>query len=180
MPTSINVGKPSEKRGTWNTRYCEVTAGQTFKVGDWVYKVAAGTLSIAAASGAAVDTSTAGVLPWGRALADAEDVLNNSSLFPYGCPVECPEYDGEFLVPVVGDATGATAALDATDLDGASSAITLPLVNVGGNVWAANEGGNGTDDCVLIVERHPRYPFGETYGWFWARIMPGERLESAS
>jgi hypothetical protein len=167
------------KRGTWQTRYCEVTAGQTFEVGDWVYKVAAGTLSIAAASGAAVDTSTAGVLPWGRALANAADVLADSGQFPDGCPVECPGYDGEFLVAVVGGTSGETAALDATDLDGASSAITLPMVNISGQ-WCVNEAGNGTDDCLLVVERHPEYAFGEAYGWFWAKIMPGERLESAS
>lgn len=178
MPTAINIGRPSEKRGNWDTRYCEVTAAQTFKVGDWVYKVAAGTISIAAASGSAVDTSTAGVLPWGRALADASDVLNNSAAFPNGCPVECPGYDGEFVVAVCG-AAGVTAALDATDLDGASTAITLPLLNVSGQ-WCANEAGNDTDDCVIIVERHPDFPFGEGFGKFWAKIMPGERLESAT
>lgn len=179
MPTSINIGRPSEKRGNWVTRYCEVTAGQTFKVGDWVYKVAANTLSIAAASGAAIDTSTSGVVPFGRALADAATVLNNSGLFPDGCPVECPGYDGEFVVAVVGDASGATAALDATDLDVASTKITLPLVNVSGQ-WCVNEAGNDTDDCVVLVERHPAYDWGEAYGWFWAKIMPAERIEAAT
>ncbi len=179
MPTSINIGRPSLKRGNWVTNECEVTAGQTFKVGDWVYKVAAGTLSIAAASGAAVDTSTSGVVPWGRALADAATVLANSTLYPNGCPVECPGYDAEFLVAVVGDASGATAALDATDLDVASTKITLPLVNVSGQ-WCVNEAGNDTDDCVVITGRHPQYAFGEAYGWFWAKLMPAERIEAAA
>lgn len=176
MPSAINIGRPSEKRGNWSTRYCEVTAGQTFNVGDWVYKVAAGTLSIAAASGAAVDTSTAGVVLFGRALASASDVLNNSAAFPNGCPVDCPGYDGEFVTAVVGDASGATAALDATDLDGASSKIGLPLVNVSGQ-WCVNEAGDGTDDAVVLIERHPQYPWGEAYGWFWTKVMTGERLE---
>lgn len=179
MPSSINIGRPSDKRGTWNVRYCEVTAGQTFKVGDWVYKAAAGTLSIAAASGAAVDTSTDGVVPWGRAKADAADVLSTDGLmlFPDGCPVDVPGYDGEFVCAVVGDASGATAALDATDLDGASSKIALPLVNVSGQ-WCINEAGDGTDDCVVPIERHPRYAFGEAYGWFWCKLMPSLKLEA--
>lgn len=179
MPSGINIGRPSAKRGTWQTCYCEVTAGQTFKVGDHVYKAAAGTLSIAAADGAAVDTSTDGVVPWGRAKADAADVLSTDGLvlFPNGCPVDVPGYDGEFLAAVVGSAAGATAALDATDLDGASSKIALPLVNVGGQ-WCINEAGDGTDDCVAVVERHPRYDWGEAYGWFWVKYMPSLKLEA--
>lgn len=174
MPTSIDIGKPSEKRGRWDIKYCEVTASQTFKVGDWVYKDTAGTLAICAASGADVGA----ILPWGRAAADAADVLNNSALFPDGCPVDVPGYDGEFVVAVY-HSTGASAVLAATDVDGAASTITLPLRNQGGQ-WVANKENNGTNDLLVIQSRHPKYPWSTQYGWFWAKLKPAARLEAAS
>lgn len=174
MPSAIDVGLPSLSRGTWDTKYCEVTASQTFKTGDWVYKVAAGTLSICASSG----NDVGAILPWGRAMADAADVLNNSGSFPYGCPVEVPADNGEFVVAVY-HSTAASAVLAATDIDGAASTITLPFRNQGGQ-WVANKENNGTNDLLVIMERHPRYPFSEPYGWFWARLKPAARLEAAS
>ena len=179
MPASINIGRPSDKRGTCKVRYCEVTSGQTFKVGDWVMKDANGKLVIGAASGAEVDVSTDGVDLWGRAKMDAAKWLTTEGqqLFPDGCPVDCPGYDGEFVAAVCADAAGATAALDQLDVDGASAKIVLSFANVGGQ-WCIAEQDTGSDGAVAIVERHPRYAWGEAYGWFWCKLAPAERLEA--
>lgn len=171
MPTSLNVGKPSVTRGDWNTYYYGVTAGQTFVKGDWVYLVAAGTISIAAAAGN--DVGNIKIL--GRAEANAADVLAQ----PTGrqlCPVAVPSDSGEFLVQLY-HSTAASAVLAETGMD---APTVLPLRNQDG-FWVANVENDGTNDRVVIVERHPKYAFSEQYGWFWARISADDLLwESAT
>lgn len=159
----------------WKTHYCEVTASQTFVAGDWVYKAAAGTLSIAAASGNNVNSSDLQLM--GIALASAADVLAE----PAGrriCPVAVPLPGAQFLAPVY-SATPASAVLAATDIDSEVSTHVLPLRNQGG-IWCVDIDGNGTDDAVAIMERHPMYPFSERYGLFWCSIIPAALLSSAT
>lgn len=174
MPSAINIGRPSSKRGNWSIRYAEVTAAQTFKVGDWVYLVDAGTLSIAAASGADVGA----VKLYGRALANAADCLTLTGDLAR-CPVDVPGENGEFLVAVVGN--DSTASLSAAEhiptTDGLP--ITLPLRNRSGQ-WCANKTTNGTNDAVVLVERDLAYPYSETYGWFWARLIDGAKATSGA
>lgn len=173
MPSSIDVGRPSFKRGTWQTLECEVTSGQTFKVGDWVYKDTAGTLAIAAASGADVGA----VKIFGRALANAADIL----ALPSGrqlCPVEVPGHDGQFVAAVF-HSTGASAVLAQTDVDAAATTVTLPLRNVSGQ-WCINKENNGTNDCVVVMQRHPKYAWSEQYGWFWCQLMDANRHDNAA
>jgi hypothetical protein len=151
-----------------------VTASQTFKAGDWVLATTDGTLSIAAA--ASNDVGNVAVI--GIAQADAADVLADSDQFPYGCPVLCPDESGEFVAAVY-HGTAASAKLAATDIDPAASTKTLPLRNQGGQ-WVVNLENNGTNDRVVVMERHPAYPFDEVYGWFWCKLKPGSRQEAAS
>jgi len=175
MPSAINIGRPSSKRGNWSIRYAEVTAAQTFKVGDWVYLTTAGTLSIAAASGADV-----GALKlYGRALANAADCLTLTG-DQARCPVDVPGENGEFIVAVV--ANDSTSGLSLADwmpsTDGLP--ITLPLRNRSGQ-WCANVTTNGTNDMVVLVERDLAYPASETsYGWWWARLIDAAKATSGA
>lgn len=170
MPTTLNVGKPAPTRGRWTIGHYEVTAAQTFKAGDWVYLTDAGTISIAAT--ASNDVGALDVL--GIAQANAADCLTLSG-DAARCPVSIPTENGEFLTQIY-HSTGASATFAITDLGvGAAGApSTYPLRNQGG-VWVANKENNGTNDAVAIVERHQAYPYGEQYGWFWARLITGAR-----
>lgn len=173
MPTVPDVGRPSLRRGDWSTVYCQVTAGQTFKMGDPVYRVEAGTISLAALNGSSdIDASACRVL--GFAGADAADCLTQSGDFAL-CPVDVPGENAEFVVFAY-HSTAASAVLALTDMGvGTGGApITLPLHAYGtapNYQWGANVETNGTDDTIVITERHPKYPYSEQYGWFWARWM---------
>ena len=168
MPTTFNLGNPTPTRGTWKTRYYKVTAAQTFKVGDWLYLDASGTLVVAAAAGANVGA----VYLVGRALANAADVLAQSH--PYNrCPVECPSDDGEFLIQV--STTDAKTTLDDTTLLGgaAGALLTLPLRHTTAGQWTADKGADETNDVVVLTERALDYAVddSEARPWFWGRIL---------
>lgn len=182
MPSTLNGDHKLIKTATrrdlrfWQTMYCEVTAAQTFVAGDWVYKAAAGTISIAATSGNNVDSSALQL--WGIALASAEQCLAQ----PAGrrtCPVSVPIGPGaQFLLPVY-HATAASAVLAATDIDSESSKAILPLRNQGG-IWCLGLAEDGTDDCVAVMERWEGHPFSEQFGLFWGSIIPAALLSSAT
>ena len=166
MPSALNVGKPSATRGKWTTKYYGVTAAQTFVVGDWVYLDSSGTLAICAT--ASNDVGNIKIL--GRALANASDIL----ALPSGvavCPVSIPSDDGEFIIQLY-HSTAASAVMAETAMD---VPTVLPLRNQGG-LWVADVETDGTNDRVVIVERHPKYPHSEQYGWFWGRISPADLL----
>lgn len=174
MPSGLNIPKTATRRNPadWDLMYCEVTAAQTFVAGDWVYKAAAGTLSIAAASGANVDSSALQL--FGIAAANAADCLALSK----PCPVWVPKPGAQFLTQVY-HATSASAVLAASDIDSESSKQVLPLRNQGG-IWCLGLAEDGTDDCVAVVERHEAYAFSETFGWFWGTIIPAAIISSAT
>src|SRR5690348_3999373 len=94
MPTALNIGKPALTRGNWEVEHHEVTAAQTFKVGDWVYLDSSGTLVIAAAA----SNDVGNVLLLGIAGANAADVLDsNIPTANQKCPVWVPQPGASFL-----------------------------------------------------------------------------------
>lgn len=174
MPSSLDLGKPNPTRGTWMTKYCAVTAAQTFKVGDWVGKDSSGTLIIAAAADAEYDSTTPGLL-WGIAQANAADILANPSGDLAKCPVKVPGRDGEALFQVY-HSTTASATIADTDIDGAATALKLPLRNKGGQ-WVLNKETDGTNDAFQITERYLGHSGTETLPYVWAKLLSGESLE---
>ena len=123
MPSTLGASpfcKTATRRDPelWKTLECEVTAAQTFKVGDWVQKDSAGTLAIAATTGNNVDSSA--VQLFGIADANAADILALDAGRRL-CPVWVPLPGAQFLAPVY-HATTASAVLAQTDVDGAAGA----------------------------------------------------------
>jgi len=174
MPSSLNLGKPGPIRGTWMTKYAVPAAGQTFKVGDWVGKDTSGTLVIAAAASYDYDSTTPGLL-WGIAQANAADILANPSGNLAKCPVLVPGRDAEALFQVY-HSTTASAAIAATDMDGAAAPLKLPLRNQAGS-WVLNKENDGTNDAFQITERYPAHSGTETLPYVWAKLLSGESLE---
>ncbi len=167
MPSTLNVGKPSKTRGTWSVKYEKVTAAQTFKVGDWVYKDSAGTLAIASAD----DTDVGNVLVFGRALANAADILALPSDRNF-CPVNVPEADGEFLTQIY-HSTAASAILAQADMD---LPPTYPLRQQDG-LWVANKETDGaTRDHLVITELEAGQVYSEQYTRCWARLATTDKL----
>lgn len=158
MPSALNIPKPAPTRGLWTLKYYGVTSGQTFKAGDHVYLDTSGTLAIAATSG----NDVGNIKLLGIAKAAAADVLAESGDFAL-CPVYVPVVgSGEFLTQLY-HSTAASAVMAESDLDAPKA---YPLSNQGGR-WVANVENDGTNDRVVIVERDLKYPYSETYGWFW-------------
>jgi len=170
MPTAITIRKPSPRRGGIcdKPQYYEVTAGQTFVIGDWVYLVS-NKLSIAAAASNDVGNITLA----GRALANAADVLagtaGNLVNGVWQCPVELPADDSEYLFPIY-HSTGASAVTAISDVG-----TTLPLRNQAG-AWVLNKETDGTNDRFVITELSAEHPVGETYGHVWARPLEANKL----
>lgn len=171
MATLGDIGKPAVLRDPkkWQTKYYGVTAAQTFVVGDHVYLDGSGTLAIAAVASADVGN----IKTLGIAQANAVDILARSGDEAL-CPVSVPSYDGEFLIQLY-HSTAASAVLAATDMD---APPILPLRNQAG-IWVANVETDGTNDRVVITERHFHDAFSTQYGWFWARYDVTHRKDYA-
>lgn len=165
MPSSINVGRPSRKRGgTVICKFYPVTAAQTFVVGDWVY-LTSNKLSICAAA----SNDVGNIKIMGRALANAADVLANAAGTPVAqCPVEVTQDNDEFLFAMY-SATPASAITAVTDI-----AATFPLRNQAGQ-WVLNIDNQSTNDRVIVTERDVTYPNGAQYGWNWGKILVAQR-----
>lgn len=175
MPTAIDLGKVTPKRGTWTVVPYQVTAAQTFRVGDWVAMTDAGTISVAVAPGSDVASATQLL---GRARANAVDCLALS----IECPVEIPGADGEFLATVTADDASANLAL--TDFGSADGLLaTYGVRHLGADQttskWTINKS-ETTDKKWVITQRHPKYAFGETYGWFWCRLHTDQAATTAA
>lgn len=163
MPSTINVGKPALTRGRWTRDEYNVTAAQTFKVGDWVYLDSNGTLVIAAAA----SNDVGNVLLLGIASGNAVDYLALGTK----CPVDIPGPDAECLFALY-HGTAASAVLAETTLDAPTS---LPLRNQGGQ-WVLNVENDGTNDRVVVTAFHPEYPAGTQYGWVWGRVLLAKQV----
>lgn len=166
MPSSANVlGRPAPTRGgDWPvTNDFTVTAAQTFKVGDWVYLDGSGTLAVCCTTG---NNCAGGVLPLGRACADAVDCLALGT----PCPVEVPPPNGEFLVQLQHDTPG-SAIITVADLD---APYTLPLGLIG-STWVADVESNGSEDRVVVVTIDREFPPSTEYGYVWVRLLLGQQ-----
>ena len=164
MPTALNVPKILT-RGRWDLLYFRPTAAQTYVPGDFVYLDSSGTLAIAAA--ASNDVGNIEIL--GISAHDAADVLALPSTPTdrrLGA-VMVPADNSSMFLSAVYHSTGASAVIAETDLD---PQLTLPLRNQAG-LWLVNKENDGTNDRVLVVERHDKYPWSEQYGWFWCKLM---------
>lgn len=165
MPSALNVPK-IKTRGIWTEASYKPTAAQTYVPGDFVYLDSSGTLAIAATSG----NNVGNIEVLGISAHDAADVL----AFP-STPIErrngvvaMPADNGSQFLTQVYHGTAASAVIAETDLD---PQLTLPLRNQGG-LWVIDISADNTNDRVLVVERHDRYPWSEQYGWFWGSLMP--------
>lgn len=161
MATLGDIGKPAVLRDPkqWSTQYHGVTAAQTFVVGDHVYLDGSGTLAICAASG----NDVGNIELLGIAAANAADILARTGDQAL-CPVSVPGPGAEFLIQLY-HGTAASAVLAASDMD---APPILPLRNQGG-IWVANVENDGTNDRIVITERHLHDAFSTQYGWFWCK-----------
>lgn len=158
MPAALNIPNPPLMYGPTRRSTYPITAGQTFKAGDPVYLVAAGTLSICATSGN--DVGNIQIL--GHAAGDAEWLLSKG----YDCEVMIP-LSGFTILTQLYHSTAASAVLAAAAYD---APTTLPLRNQGGR-WVANVETDGTNDRLVILERHNQYLVTEQYTWVWAAYL---------
>jgi hypothetical protein len=155
-------------RGDWGPPvYAKVTASQTFKQGDAVQFVDAGTVSIAATASNAV-----GDIRWGIAGADAAQALLDDKPIP----VHIAKPGAQICLPVY-HGTAASAVLTAADRATAAGAygITLPLRNQAG-IWCANLEADGTNDCLTLVEPNGEDQYSEQYGLFWWEVQHDRSL----
>lgn len=164
----LSVGKGAVRGSGTIIKYFPVTAGQTFKVEDWVY-VTSGALSIAATASNNVGNITLA----GRALANAADVLaGTAGIYDDGmwkCPVEVPADDQEFLFQVY-HSTVASATISDTELGNGTG---LPLRNQAGQ-WVLDKEADGTNDRFNIVERVS--PAADTYPFVWAKPIEANKF----
>jgi hypothetical protein len=164
MPSTINVGTPSKRRGSAGekNRFYPVNAGQTFQVGDWVYLTGGG-LSICAAAG----NNVGNITPLGRAEASAAAIL----ALPSGmqvCPVSAADGDSEYLFAVY----HSTAASAVTAMSQVGS--TFPLRNQGGQ-WVVDIEHAGTNDRILVTEIAKDFPAGTQYGYVYGKLIAANR-----
>lgn len=139
-----------------------VTAGQTFKKGDLLTKVAAGTLSIAATAGNNVAVDICGV-----AQANAADCLEYGRMCPY-----IPLDGVEFAMPVY-HATPASAVIPQADMGNATPKYEIR--NQGG-IWCIDVSAT-TNAFFAVLAKHEQYPYGETYGYFKGMLTDAGAFE---
>lgn len=167
MPATL-LAPPQVFRGEWEIEDFPITAGQTFKPGDFVYLVS-GAISICAAP----SNDVGNIAPMGIVGGDAAQLLAYTNTV-FDVPVHMPAgKNHRFLLPVY-HSTAASAVIAATDLP-----ITLPLRNQGG-IWCVNKETNGTNDRIIVLARHEEYPFSETYGWFWCAFKDGVQYQETA
>lgn len=173
MPSALNIDKPAVLRGKWNVEWHPVASGETFVKGDHVYLNTSGLLAIAAAA----DNDVGNVKTLGIADGNAADILAITDTGRRECPVLVPESveAGHFLTQVY-HSTLSSATVAASDMD---APLTLPLRNAGGK-WVANKETDGTNDRIVLVERHQKYAFGEAAGWFWAKYLTSGHLRGSN
>ncbi len=167
MPALLTTNPPPFLLdGDWGQDSIVVTAAQTFKAGDFLIYDAAGTISIAAAA----SNDVGDVKIFGIAKGNAAQLLD---MYGAGaeCPIAVPTPNSRVLLPVY-HGTAASAVIAQTDMD---TPLTVPLRNQGG-IWCANKQTNGANDRLLCLERHLQYPFSETFGWFWWKLIHGTTL----
>lgn len=170
MATLGDIGKPAVIRGDWETKFFGVTAAQTFKVGDHVYLDSSGTLAIAAAA----SNDVGNIKMLGIADANAVDILARTG-DQATCPVKVPNSSNGLFLSQLYHGTPASAVLAETDMD---APITLPLRNQAG-IWVVNVQNDGTNDRIVVVERHLKTAFADQYQWFWCKYDVTHRLDYA-
>lgn len=168
MPATLAANPPPLVfEGDWTLGNYPIKAAETFKPDDLVYLDSNGLLVAAAAASASVGN----VKLLGFAAGDADRLLDQ---FGSGaeCPVRIPTPTSRFLMPV-GHSTPASAVIAAADMD---PPLTLPIARDANGIYYADKENNGTNDRVTCFERHPEYPFSETFGWFWWKFVHGSTL----
>ena len=160
MPTTITPPKGPTKRyksGQPVINWYPEASSQSFKAGDFVYRVS-GKLTICAA--ASNDVGNISIL--GRAVSPATGTVDTK------LPVEIATDVSEFLF-LMYHGTAASAVTAVTD-----PGTTLPLRNQAGT-WAVNKQNDGTNDRILITEVSEDYPVGEQYGFVWGKVLAANR-----